>query len=282
MTQMQPDTARPLLVFSHANGFPAPTYNKLFRLLEGGARVRAVDRFGHDPRYPVRDGWQALSRQLIDFLLQDCGGEPAVLVGHSLGGYLSLMAAHARPDLVRQVILLDSPVVSGWRSQVLWLSKRTGWGERFSPAGAARRRRTQWTDLQAAHAHFAAKEVFRPWDAEMLDDYVRHGTADSPEGRSLTFTREVEYRIYTTLPHRLGRMTRRPFPVPVTFIGGTDSREIRMAGLAATRRLTRGRMVRTEGTHLFPFEHPAETARLILESIAQMQTKPPSVTSPSL
>lgn len=258
---------RPLLVFSHANGFPASTYSKLFTLLQNQVRVRAIERYGHDPRYPVRDGWRALAQQLIDFLQNDCGGEPAVLVGHSLGGYLSLMAAHARPDLARQVILLDSPVVGGWRAKVLWLSKRTGLGEGLSPAAAARRRRTQWDSEQAAQSHFAGKDLFQRWDPDMLADYVRYGTADTPAGRTLTFSREVEYRIYKTLPHQLGRLARRPFPLPVSFIGGRESREIRLAGLRATRRITQGRMVMTEGSHLFPFEHPAETARLILAAM---------------
>ena len=257
---------RPLLVFSHANGFPAPTYRKLFALLDADFRVRAVDRFGHDTRYPVSDGWKGLAQQLLDFLQHDCGSEPAVLVGHSLGGYLSLMAAAARPDLARQVILLDSPVVAGWRARLLWLSKCTGLSERFSPAGPTRRRRTQWPDVAAVEAHFASKPLFRQWDPEILRDYSAFGTVDDAQGRTLAFRRDIEYRIYKTLPHRLGQFARKPFPVPVTFIGGHDSREIRMAGLRATRRITQGRIVWTQGSHLFPFEHPQETARLIRQA----------------
>ena len=257
---------RPLLVFSHANGFPAPVYRKLFALLEADFRVRAVARYGHDPRYPVTDGWTALARQLVDFLEHDCGAEPAILVGHSLGGYLSLMAAKSRPDLVRRVILLDAPLVAGWRAQLLRLSKRTGLDDRFSPAGPTRRRRTRWPDLASVEAHFASKPAFRQWDAEMLRDYSEFGTVADPQGRALAFERDVEYRIYKTLPHRVGGLARHPFPVPVTFIGGRESNEIRMTGLGATRRVTAGRIVWTAGSHLFPFEHPHETALLIRQA----------------
>ena len=42
-----------LLVFSHANSFGASTYGVLFRHLKArGFKVRAIERFGHDPRYP--------------------------------------------------------------------------------------------------------------------------------------------------------------------------------------------------------------------------------------
>ena len=81
------------IVFSHANGFPAGTYQQLFKAWRAaGYRVKAVDQFGHDPRYPVTNNWPRLRDQLIDFIDAEVGG-PALLVGHSLGGLLSLMAA---------------------------------------------------------------------------------------------------------------------------------------------------------------------------------------------
>ena len=83
----------PHLVFSHANGFPAGTYRVLFeRWRAAGLQVHALERFGHDPRYPVASNWRALRDQLIDFIDAEVGG-PAILVGHSLGGLVSLLAA---------------------------------------------------------------------------------------------------------------------------------------------------------------------------------------------
>ena len=42
------------VVFSHANSFPAGTYRLLFKYLkERGMDVSAVERFGHEPQYPV-------------------------------------------------------------------------------------------------------------------------------------------------------------------------------------------------------------------------------------
>lgn len=49
-----PQSQTPLIVFAHANSFPAATYNLMFRSLRArGFAVKAVDKFGHDPRYPV-------------------------------------------------------------------------------------------------------------------------------------------------------------------------------------------------------------------------------------
>ena len=145
-----------LIVFSHANSFPASTYKVLIKCLRNrGFAVKAVERFGHDPAYPVTDNWPHLVQQLADFTRRevDKAGEPAFLVGHSLGGILSLMCAAQHPELARGVVLLDSPVVSGWRARTLGLAKRAPrLMQRFSPSQVSRRRRTEWDDrLEASH-----------------------------------------------------------------------------------------------------------------------------------
>ena len=96
-----------LIVFSHANSFPAATYGVLFKSLRArGYTVKAVDRFGHDPKYPVTNNWPHLVQQLHDLARReaDKAGEPAWLVGHSLGGFLSLMCAARHPELARGVL----------------------------------------------------------------------------------------------------------------------------------------------------------------------------------
>lgn len=57
-----------MIVFSHANSFPAATYRVLFKSLRArGFGVKVIDKFGHDPRYPVSDNWPHLVEQLADF-----------------------------------------------------------------------------------------------------------------------------------------------------------------------------------------------------------------------
>ena len=95
------------LIFAHANSFPAGTYDYLFAQLRArGFAVHALPRFGHDPAYPVTDNWPHLVQQLADFAAQQVQrtGGPVYLVGHSLGGFLSLMAAAQHPALARGVL----------------------------------------------------------------------------------------------------------------------------------------------------------------------------------
>lgn len=256
-----------LVVFSHANSFPASTYRVLFQdLRRRGLRVRAVEKFGHDPAYPVTDNWPHLVRELADFAQREVAqaGEPAFLVGHSLGGFLSVMAAARHPALARGVLLIDSPILGGWRATTLGVIKRTQLVGSVSPGRVSRARRHQWDSREAALAHFQHKKAFAKWDPRVLADYVDHGTREQDGRRVLEFDRDVETAIYNTLPDNLDRLlARHPLKCPVAFLGGTRSAEMRQVGMAMTDKLVRGRIMMLDGSHLFPMEKPEATAAAI-------------------
>ncbi|NRF68423.1 alpha/beta hydrolase [Aquincola sp. S2] len=264
----------PTLVFSHANGFPAGTYQQLFKAWRAaGWRVQALEKFGHDPRFPVTSNWPRLRDQLVDFIETEVRA-PAYLVGHSLGGLVSLLAACRRPELVRGLVLLDSPVITGWRAHYVRVAKLTGLMPRFSPGRVSRMRREEWPSRRAVAEHYGAKPVFARWDPQVLADYVATGTRHHSGKTVLAFDRAVETRIYDTLPHQLGTLLRRHPPrCPVAFVAGTRSSEIRQGGLGAARALAGERFRWIEGSHLYPMEKPAETAALVLELLAGMATE---------
>ena len=260
------------IVFSHANGFPAGTYRLIFEAWRtAGYEVHAIEKYGHDPRFPVTSNWPHLRAQLIDFIEHEVGG-PAFLVGHSLGGFLSLMAASKRPDLASGLVMLDSPVLSGWKARAVQVAKAAGIGERFSPGHVSKRRRQQWDSADAAFAHFAIKPAFARWAPGMLRDYIAAGTEPDGPQRRLSFHRDVETAIYNALPHHLGRVLRlHPLRCDAAFVRGTGSVEVRQVGLRATERLVKGRVVAIEGSHLFPLERPGETAATVLKLIESMR-----------
>lgn len=266
-----------MIVFSHANSFGAGTYRRLFSGLNAaGHEVAAVARYGHDSRYSVDRNWRGMANELIA-LIDSIENERVWLVGHSMGGYLSLSAAVQRPERLYGVVLLDSPILSGWKSGLVSLVKAAGQMRRLSPARVSIRRRDHWPSIEHVLRHFSGKPMFARWHPEVLRDYVETGTEpdpDDPEGiaRRLSFHREVESAIYATIPHWLDAYLRRhPLAVPVAFMGGRHSRETRQVGLAATRRITQGRVSWMEGSHLFPFERPDETVAELLNWFARLK-----------
>lgn len=260
-----------MIVFSHANSYSAATYRQLFDgWRAAGHEVAAVEHFGHDAQFPVDRSWRGMTHQLTTLI--DSLPQPRLwLVGHSMGGYLSLLAAGQRPARVRGIVLLDSPIVYGWKAGLVAVVKAAGQMRRVSPAAVAVRRRDRWQNLDEVRRHFAAKPMFARWHPDILDDYVRFGTEQDPAdgagtSRRLSFRPEIEAEIYSTVPHRLVPYLRlHPPGGPIAFVGGRRSRELRQVGLAATRRVAQGRISWLDGSHLFPFERPAETVREVLD-----------------
>ena len=271
------DAGAATIVFSHANGFPAGTYRQLFEIWRAaGYEVVALEKFGHDPLYPVTSNWPHVRDELIHFIERQRPAGAVHLVGHSLGGYLSVLAAAKRPALARSVVLIDAPLVTGWRAHSVHAAKLSGLMKRVGPGRVSVRRRRQWPSAEAAWTHFAGKQAFARWEPGVLRDYIACGTEPDPDapaagGVRLAFRREIETRIYNTLPHHLGSLLQRhPLRCPVAFIGGTRSAENRQAGLAPTRALAHGRMEWLDGTHLFPMERPQETARAVLRQLERL------------
>ena len=269
---------KPVIVFSHGNSFPASTYGGMTTLLESrGYPVRAIEKYGHDPAYPVTSNWPHLVQQLADFAARQAQelGLPIVLVGHSLGGFLSLMCAAKHPNLaggaLRGVVLLDSPIISGWRAQMLWFAKMTGLVGPLGPGAVSKKRREAWASKDEVFLHFRGKKGFASWDDDAIARYVENGTTTDGHQRRLAFDRNIETAIYNGLPHTMGRlMTRKPPKCPVAFVGGRQSIEVKRVGLAMTQHITQGRMQLIEGTHLFPIENPLGTASAIEAALAAM------------
>lgn len=260
--------ALPPVVFSHGNSFPASTYRVLLDSLRNrGFEVAAIEKFGHDPKYPVTDNWPHLVQQLADFARPHAerAGGPVFLVGHSLGGFLSLMCAAEHPGLARGVVLIDSPIIGGWRANTLNVVKRTPLMKSISPGAISRKRKNTWAHREAVFEHFRNKKAFARWDEQVLHDYIDHGTFDGgDDNRQLSFDRDVETAIYNTLPHNLAALLRsHPLKCKAAFIGGRQSVEMKQVGMAMTEQVTKGRITMLDGSHLFPMEKPLATAAAI-------------------
>ena len=272
----------PLIIYSHANSFGASTYRVMFdSLRRRGFAIEVIERFGHDPQYPVTNNWPHLVQQLIDFAQATVqrAGEPAYLVGHSFGGFVSLMAAARMPELAQAVVLVDSPILGGWRATTLGVMKSAQLVGAVSPGSVSRLRRISWPDQASALAHFASKKAFARWDPQVLQDYIAHGTHDEGRGadkrRVLSFDRAVETAIYNTVPDNQDRLFRRhPIKCPVAFIGGRHSAEMKQVGMAMTERITKGRIMMLDGSHLFPMEKPIATAAAIEAAVLNLSMRP--------
>jgi pimeloyl-ACP methyl ester carboxylesterase len=110
----------PTVVFVHGWAVTNRTYKAaLKRIVRRGCRVfaPALPGFGGTAPLPAPPDDIALyAAWLVAFLDAVGCTEPVVLVGHSFGGGVAIAAAHACPDRVRALVLLNSIGGSAWRT----------------------------------------------------------------------------------------------------------------------------------------------------------------------
>ena len=256
------------LHFAHGNGFPSPCYRQLLIPLEAEFDCCYIDKIGHADAFPVNENWHALVDELIHSVKTQ-SNQPVVAVGHSLGGVLSLLAALKSPDLFKSVVLLDSPLLSRGRSRAVQLAKKTGFIDRITPAYRTRARRTHWGSREEVFTYLKRRVLFQHITDACLNDYIDYGMIHDNTGYALRFDASIEYQIYRTLPHTL-RGYAKQLQVPSALIYGDASDVIYPADRRYMKRRYNIASYQTKGTHMFPLEHPKDTAAIILDVLAKL------------
>jgi pimeloyl-ACP methyl ester carboxylesterase len=254
-----------LIHFAHGNGFPALCYKQMLDSLQDKFDYCFIDRVGHDPKFPVSDNWYNLVLELIESVKKQAD-RPVIAVGHSLGGVLSLLAAIEQPKLFKKVIMLDSPLIGGFKSSMVRLAKALGIIDRITPAYRTQGRRAYWNNHEQLLNYLKTRDLFKTFTNECLNDYISYGLDHKDDGYYLRFDRHIEYEIYRTIPHVIpnyegGLLT------PTTLIYGDTSSVVGKLDLSYMRKSFNIECIKTCGTHLFPMEYPEVAAQLIVDVI---------------
>lgn len=166
------------LVWLHATGFNAITYQSILAPLGFRTRIVALDQRGHgrttlpaDPR--KLKSWATYRDDVIAWLEKNAP-QGVVLGGHSMGGCVALLVAGKRPDLVKGLVLVDpvilAPRLYRWFHLIPFFAAIGGSGSGM--ARQARRRRAQFESPAQAREKYEGRGAFRTWREPFLDDYL--------------------------------------------------------------------------------------------------------------
>jgi pimeloyl-ACP methyl ester carboxylesterase len=192
------DPVKPIeILFLHATGFNAITYQSLLEPLGGQAHVAAIDMRGHGrsklPAHPGRlKSWNRFRDDVIQ-VLEQAAPRGAVLGGHSMGATVSLLVAGRRPDLVKGLVLVDPVLLrsAAYRAYNTPLLNLTI--PKSTMAKGALKRRNDFESPADAAENLRGRGAFKTWRAPFLDDYVVDGVLRGDNGRfHLACTPEYE------------------------------------------------------------------------------------------
>lgn len=205
-----PGEGDPILLL-HATGFHARCWLAVVEALPG-RHVFALDMASHgeSERRPPPYSWKQFGDDVAGAV--DVLGLRRVLgVGHSMGGHALVLAAVARPQRFRGLLLVDPVIVS----PELGLLASGGVSGADHPI---RRRRNRWDSPQQMFDAFRAKEPYAHWDARVLMDYCRFGLRPAADGGyELACPPELEAEVYGSMnmDHILPLLPRVQMPVEI-------------------------------------------------------------------
>lgn len=267
-----------LLHFAHANGYPPGCYRAFLEPFTArhhviASQMRPLWQPAPDPGQ-LRD-WTGFADDLMATLEEEAPAGGVIGVGHSLGAFVTLIAAARRPGLFRALVLIEPPFLLCRHRLALHVFRHVA-PRRFPLVGRTLQRREHWSSVEEAFRHFRAKPVFRRISDEVLEDYARYGTrlapasADDPGARQervLAFSKQWEARIYLSLVSHLPWLRR--CRVPVVAVRGGDSDTLLPAVWKRWQRTAPSHhFLELPGTgHLLPLEEPEQAASRIMTAL---------------
>lgn len=254
-----------IIHLAHANGFPPTTYNQLVNELTPHHHVIG---FKARPLWPNSQHaafktWRQGADDLIAFLDQQ-KLKNIIGVGHSFGAICSIMAANKRPDLFKQLILIEPVVLPKWYYALSVLPEFIV--KRYNPLVKKTLERTDtWQDRQRVFENFRSKKVFSEIGDEALWDYVNAATSEAANGSVfLNYSKEWEAQIFLSVVDPWKEL--KQLKVPYLAVRGQSSDTIIPSVWEKWKAINKtGKMIEmADSGHLVPLEKPVELAREIL------------------
>lgn len=264
----------PVALCVHGLGGSAIYWGLLAPRLAVTHRVLAIDLFGHGGS-GVSAGPRRLAvsadRRLIDRFIREVVGEPVVLLGHSMGGVLTILQAAAAPETLRRLVLLSPPVPGSAGRLDLSLAAKLAFLQMPGVAAAvARRLRAQDArQLVDEQVHQATPYVHRIPDealaAAVAETQYRINGPGAATGQAEQWAALLGTMALLVRP-QAWRRTISAVDVPTLWLHGADDplSKVSAARLLATSRPDWEFDVRPGTGHLLAIEDPAWTADRIL------------------
>ena len=214
----------PLVVLVHGITSSHLAFGLVGPLLADRYTVVAPDLRGRG-RSRDQPGPFGMARHAADVaaLITSRAAGPAVVVGHSMGGFVAAELAHSRPDLVQRVVLVDGgaplPLPPGVAADGL---QQGSTGDAVTAAIAARlgsayERLTQaFASVEAYREYWRAHPSMQPWSAA-IEAYVDYDLVGEPPQLRPACRLEAAQRDGADLYATVGVLPR-ALPVPSVFL----------------------------------------------------------------
>ena len=260
--------------FAHANGYPPQAYQPLLTGLSEHYQVTAMHArplWQPEPAKGDLPDWSWMVSDLFSYF-ETHGLRNVIGMGHSMGAVATLLAALARPEQFRGIILLDPTLLPRLTATGFGLIKKLGLVNRHPLLRTTVRRRSVFADREAMCSHFRRKIVFSRVQDEDLRTIVKAQAREREDGQvELRYSSAWEAHVYATSPHRWWPLIK-GMQTPILIIAGKETDIFQAASIRTfQRRVPHARIEALENAgHLVPFERTERVAELIIDFVISL------------
>ena len=176
------------ILYLHANGFNAGTYQSILQPLSVAAHVAALDMRGHGrttlPAEPGRFRSWHRHRDDVIAAIRKIAPDGLVLAGHSMGATVALLVAAKEPDLVRGLVLTEPVLLSPRWIRLAHLPVVGAFlTAQNRMVRIARKRQRTFASPEDAESRLSGKGAFATWRTPFLADYLMDGLESGKDGQ---------------------------------------------------------------------------------------------------
>lgn len=265
-----PRPEEPTLLFVHATGFHARTWDRIIESFDG-YHVLALDQRGHGrSEKRIIEHWRVFGEDLAA-LVAALGLENLIGIGHSMGGH-ALVDAAPKSGAFARLLLLD-PTIAPPESYANPPPEYTAGG---THPGAKRKPLFASPDEMAER--LSGKGAYHLFEPRILRDYCQHGLEKLESGEfQLLCPPEIEASVYMTARTNGGvHDSGRALDIPVTIMRAqlppAERSQMDFASSPTWPQLVgelkQGRDLHyPECSHFIPMQMPDEVIRVLREEI---------------
>ena len=250
----------PDLVLLHATGFNSWLWHPLARELTPYFNIYAPYFCDHRFAEPEDGGlsWKILAEDLYQYCCELQLSRPFV-AGHSMGATVITLCAAGHKVTPEKMILIE-PI---FLPEGIYSANLTV--EQHPLASKSIKRKSRWESHPDAKDYLQSKSLFKNWDSEMIDLYIKHGMSCSDSGSlQLSCSPRREASLF------MGSVVENPWPLlseiscPVLIGEGENSNKRSYIDLKkAAASCSSGSYTEVKGAgHLVPMEKPREVIEI--------------------
>lgn len=219
------DSKKANATFLSANGHALTTYDFFTPELAKRFNLFALENRAVWPSTTIdseKPKWAAFVDDYLSFVQsRNLTDGKLIHIGHSLGASIGMMAALKRPELFKQLVMIEPGSSPSYPVHMIYRLLPQQQRYRFKFISSTARRRNGWPSEEAFIKEMRTKTMYKNFSDQGMQSYARGGLVKKDGEFTLKFDPAWEAHIFTDVPYVLPTITKLQVPTLLVRAGNS-------------------------------------------------------------